>query len=74
MKTVVKLLVALSIALWVGAIAIFSIQNIQPVSLKFIIFESINLPVGVLLAFCAGAGMIIGSLLSLLGQKKRRRY
>ncbi len=74
MKTVVKLLISLSFALWLGAIAIFSIQNIQPVSLKFITFESISIPVGVLLALCVGAGTILGSLMPLLWQRRRRRY
>ncbi|MGV2828640.1 LapA family protein [Myxosarcina sp. GI1(2024)] len=74
MRLVAKLLVSLSIALWIGAIAIFSIQNIQPVSLKFITFESISFPVGVLLAFSAGVGMILGSLLPLLWQRGKRRY
>ncbi|WP_036477677.1 lipopolysaccharide assembly protein LapA domain-containing protein [Myxosarcina sp. GI1] len=74
MKTFVKLLVSLSFALWLGAIAIFSIQNIQPVSLKFITFESISIPVGVLLAFCVGVGTILGSLMPLLWQRRRRQY
>ena len=54
------------------AIAVFSIQNIKPVSLQFLGFESIQFPVGVLLAFCAGVGIILGSLLPLLWQKQVR--
>lgn len=75
MKTIASLFSSLMMAGWISAIAIFSIQNIQDVSLKFITFESITVPVGVLLAFCAGIGMILGSLLPLLfsqGRKSRR--
>ncbi|MGF1541233.1 MAG: lipopolysaccharide assembly protein LapA domain-containing protein [Pleurocapsa sp.] len=59
-------------AAWIVAIAIFSIQNIQDVSLKFLMFESINFPLGVLLALCGAAGIILGSLLPLLWQKRRQ--
>ena len=72
MKVLTNLLSSLMIAAWVGAIAIFSIQNIQPVSLKFITFESIKLPLGVLLSLCVGAGMISGSLLPLLFSRRKR--
>ena len=72
MKVIANLLSSLIMAAWIGAIAIFSIQNIQDVYLQFIVFESIKFPVGVLLAFCAGAGTILGSLLPLLWQKRRK--
>ena len=58
------------LAMGIGAIAIFSIQNIKPVSVQFLMFESIQFPVGVLLAFCAGIGVILGSLLPLLWQRQ----
>jgi uncharacterized integral membrane protein len=64
-------------AAWVGAIAVFSIQNIEAVSLKFLTFASIQIPVGVLLSFCMGAGMILGATAPLLlpqpKRNKRRR-
>ncbi|MGL5078451.1 MAG: lipopolysaccharide assembly protein LapA domain-containing protein [Waterburya sp.] len=66
MKAFVNLLNSLLLAVWVVAIAIFSIQNIQAVSLKFLIFESITVPVGVLLAFFSGIGMILGWFIPLL--------
>ncbi|MGL5793900.1 MAG: lipopolysaccharide assembly protein LapA domain-containing protein [Waterburya sp.] len=66
MKAFVNLLNSLLLAVWVIAIAIFSIQNIQAVSLKFLIFESITVPVGVLLAFFSGIGMILGWFIPLL--------
>jgi uncharacterized integral membrane protein len=72
MKIAANLFVSLLMAVWVGAIAIFSIQNIQDVSLKFLMFHSIKFPVGVLLSLCAGVGMVLGALLPLLWQRKKR--
>ncbi|MDJ0571541.1 MAG: LapA family protein [Pleurocapsa sp. MO_192.B19] len=72
MKAFAGLLNSLILATWVIAIAIFSIQNIQDVSVKFLVFESITVPVGVLLAFCSGIGMILGWLIVLLFSRKRK--
>ncbi|MEL6580467.1 MAG: lipopolysaccharide assembly protein LapA domain-containing protein [Cyanobacteria bacterium J06621_12] len=55
------------------AIAIFSIQNIQDVSLQFLTFRSIDIPVGVLLAFCTAVGMILGALLPILFSRRKTR-
>lgn len=74
MKAIASLFASLLMAAWVGAIAIFSIQNIQDISLKFLIWESINFPAGVLLAFCAGLGMVLGSLLMLLFARRKKRF
>lgn len=70
MKIFANFVSSLILAIWVSAIAIFSIQNIQPVSVKFFVWQSIQIPVGVLLAICAGIGIILGSLLPLLWQRK----
>jgi uncharacterized integral membrane protein len=72
MKIFTNFLSSLIMAGWIGAIAVFSIQNIQQVSLKFLTFQSIKLPIGVLLAFCLGFGFLLGSLLPLLWQRSRR--
>ncbi|MGB5593765.1 MAG: LapA family protein [Crocosphaera sp.] len=66
LQTLKNLIIAALLAFWVGAIAIFSIQNITAVSLKFLLWQTIKLPVGVLLAFAVGGGLMIGSLLPLL--------
>lgn len=71
MKIFTNFISSLILALWVSAIAIFSIQNIQSVSIKFIVWQSIQIPVGVLLTICAGGGIILGSLLPILWQKTR---
>lgn len=58
MKTLANLLTSLVLAFWVVAIAILSVQNAEPVSLKFLTFETVQLPVGLVLAFSAGLGII----------------
>ncbi len=63
MRTLANLLVSLIVAFWVGAIAILSVQNATPVSLKFLNFESIQLPVGLVLAFSVCTGIIATALL-----------
>jgi uncharacterized integral membrane protein len=72
MKIIINLLISLVIAIWIGAIAVFSIQNIQGVSIKFITFESISLPIGVMLALSASFGMLIGAILPLFWQKSTK--
>ena len=71
MKTIANLLTSLVLASWVMAIAILSVQNAAPVSLKFLTFESIQLPVGVVLAFSAVVGImgmaLVQPLWSLVG-------
>lgn len=77
MNTLTNLLTSLIIGAWISAIAVFSVQNFEPVSLKFLFFESIQLPVGVLLAFSAAIGAILGALIPLWGNppssRQRRR-
>ena len=73
MNSFTNLLSSLILATLVVAIAIFSIQNIQDVSVKFLTFESITIPVGIMLAFCAGVGMILGGLIPILFSTSRRR-
>lgn len=63
MKSFANLLTSLVVAVWVVAIAIVSVQNATPVSLKFLTFESIKIPVGLVLAFSAGVGIIGMALL-----------
>ena len=55
------------------AIAIFSIQNIEDVSLKFLTFESIDIPVGILLAFASAVGIMLGALIPILFARKKIR-
>ncbi|NJL60518.1 MAG: DUF1049 domain-containing protein [Methylacidiphilales bacterium] len=63
MKTIVNLLTSLIIAVWVIAIAVISVQNAEPISLKFLSSQSIQIPFGLVLAFSAGIGMISVAIL-----------
>jgi lipopolysaccharide assembly protein A len=78
MKTLTHLSISLIMAVWMGMVAVFSIQNIEAISLKFFTFETIRLPVGVLLSFCLGFGLLLGAIAPLLlpssPSTKRRRY
>lgn len=63
MKTVAPLITSVIVAFWVAAIAIISVQNATPVSLKFLTFQSVQIPVGLVLAFSAGIGLIAMAVL-----------
>ncbi|MEA5597086.1 DUF1049 domain-containing protein [Rivularia sp. UHCC 0363] len=63
MKTTVNLVLSIVIALWIMAIAIISVQNATPVSLRFLTFESVQIPVGLVLTFFIAVGIISVSLL-----------
>ncbi|GBF79260.1 lipopolysaccharide assembly protein LapA domain-containing protein [Aphanothece sacrum] len=73
MKIFTNLIVGILIAFWISVVAIFSIQNISQVSLNFLAWQSITLPIGVLLSFALGGGFIIGALLPLLWQQPKSR-
>uniref|UniRef100_A0ACD5GPP1 LapA family protein n=1 Tax=Desertifilum tharense IPPAS B-1220 TaxID=1781255 RepID=A0ACD5GPP1_9CYAN len=63
MNTFPLFLISIIFALWVSAIALVSVQNAVPVSLRFLVFESIQLPFGLVLAFSASIGLIAGAIL-----------
>jgi lipopolysaccharide assembly protein A len=72
-KILTNLIVSLVVSAWIGIVSVFSIQNVTEISLKFLTFESIKLPVGVLLSFCLGFGTILGSIAPLLWQKPKSK-
>lgn len=78
MTIITNLIASILVAAWMITLAVFSIQNITPISLKFLMFESIKFPVGVLLSFCAAGGVILGAIAPLLVARPRklkgRRY
>lgn len=49
---------SLVVAVWVSAIAIIAIQNATPVSLQFLGLRTVEIPIGLVLAFSASLGMI----------------
>ncbi|MDJ0557409.1 MAG: LapA family protein [Microcoleaceae cyanobacterium MO_207.B10] len=61
-KFISPMLASLILALWVSGIAILSVQNAAPISLKFIGFRSIEMPIGIILAFTVSLGFLIGGL------------
>jgi uncharacterized membrane protein YciS (DUF1049 family) len=65
MKSLTTLIISAILAVWIIAIAILSVQNATEVSLKFLAYESIRLPVGVVLALSAAAGALIGAVIAL---------
>ena len=67
-----KLLLITVPALWIVAIAILSVQNATPVSLKFLGMQSVELPVGVILSFGVAGGMLVTTALLLLLRRQRR--
>ena len=68
MKTFSNLLTSLVLAGWAIAIAILSVQNATAISLKFLVFQSIQLPIGVVLGFSAAVGAIGGAIAPILWQ------
>jgi uncharacterized integral membrane protein len=52
-----SLLLGLLVSAWVGIAAILSVQNAKLVSLQFLGLQSIQIPLGVLLAFAMMAGL-----------------
>jgi uncharacterized integral membrane protein len=69
-----KLLISLIISSWLILIAVFSIQNITPVSLSFLFFKSINIPVGVLLTMFGAMGIVLGSVIPFLLISEKSKY
>ena len=64
-----KLLVGLIPGLWVAAMAVISVQNATPITIQFLTFRSIELPLGVAIGFCATAGMVLAAILLLAFHK-----
>lgn len=57
------------VAVLVMAIAILSVQNATPVQLTFLGLQSIQMPVGVVLAASVAIGAIIGAIAPLILEK-----
>ncbi|MBW4663689.1 MAG: DUF1049 domain-containing protein [Chroococcus sp. CMT-3BRIN-NPC107] len=76
MKTIANLIVSLIVATWVIAIAILSLKNVTPVSLKFFTFTSIQIPFFLVIAFSVGAGIVLMALIqplwSFSGSRKNK--
>ncbi|MDX2217167.1 MAG: LapA family protein [Oculatellaceae cyanobacterium bins.114] len=51
-------LVSLIVAFWISAIALLSVQNAAPVTLRFLTFQSVQMPLGIVVAFGAAFGTV----------------
>jgi uncharacterized integral membrane protein len=63
MKTIPLLAISFLLAILVSTIGIISVQNATPVSLNFTFFQSIQMPIGVVLAMSLSVGLIGGAIL-----------
>ena len=75
MNTTKNFLIAIIITSWLVFIATFSIQNIQLISVKFLIWESIQIPVGTFLTIVVGFGFLLGAILPIIfsGKKPKKK-
>ena len=71
MKSFSNLLISFIFAFLLFSFALFSIQNITLVSIKFFAFQSIQLSIGILLCLAFGVGLIFGNLLLNLFTSKK---
>ncbi|WP_198016744.1 DUF1049 domain-containing protein [Rubidibacter lacunae] len=53
---------ALIFASWLAGIAVLSIQNIRPLALRFLTWQSVEIPFGVMLSFSVGVGCAVGAI------------
>jgi uncharacterized integral membrane protein len=63
MKSLASLLTSSVVAVWIVAISILSMQNADPIRLRFLRYQTIQLPIGFVLAVSAGAGVLATTLL-----------
>jgi uncharacterized integral membrane protein len=69
MKIISPILTGLILAIVISAIAIISVQNATPVSIQFFTFQSVKIPVGVVLAFSVAIGLVFTSILIPIWQR-----
>ena len=66
-------LTTLILATGLSAFVGFAIQNVTPTSLKFLLFESIQDPISVLLTFCFAFGLLLGAFHPLFWNRSPKR-
>lgn len=78
MRTLANLLTSIVLAAWIAVIALLSIQNITPISLQFLALQTIQIPLGLVLAFSVGVGVMGGAIAPvvwrLAGRQQGRYY
>ncbi len=68
----VTFVLCLILSLWIAAIAVLSVQNATAVSVQFLWFRSVELPLGVILAFSVAAGLLSVAVTQLPWQEPSR--
>jgi uncharacterized integral membrane protein len=51
-------LTSVIVAAWVCAIALISVQNARAITIQFLFLQSVEIPLGLVLAFCVALGMV----------------
>jgi uncharacterized integral membrane protein len=67
MSVLTNLIISTIVAAWIVTIALLSVQNASLINLKFVFWQSIDLPWGLVLAGAVGVGFLIGGCLPFLG-------
>ena len=60
--------VSVILGAWIVAMAILSVQNAAAVSVRFLFWQSISLPLGIVLGFAVGAGILLVAIAKPLWQ------
>ena len=66
MSVITNLFSTLFLAAWIVAAAVLAVQNVTGVSLRFLGGQTIQIPVGVLLALCVALGVVAGAIMPLV--------
>ncbi|KAI9132411.1 lipopolysaccharide assembly protein LapA domain-containing protein [Acaryochloris sp. CCMEE 5410] len=75
--TIMHLLLSLLFSFGIAIAAILSVQNATAVSVHFLVWRSVPIPVGIVLGFATGLGVLGGAIATPLWtkrQSRRRRY
>ncbi|WP_299413271.1 LapA family protein [Acaryochloris sp. IP29b_bin.148] len=75
--TTMHLLLSLLFSLGIAIAAILSVQNATAVSVHFLAWRSVPIPVGIVLGFATGVGVLGGAITAPLWSKqlsRRKRY
>ncbi|MGL5510537.1 MAG: lipopolysaccharide assembly protein LapA domain-containing protein [Microcoleaceae cyanobacterium] len=63
MKLMQTILINFLVVFWIGAIALIAIQNATPFTLQFFGWETISMPLGIMIALSVMLGIITGTIM-----------
>lgn len=70
MRLMQTILINILVIFWIGAIALIAIQNATPFTLQFFSWQTISIPLGIMIAFSVILGVITGTIMLPLLQSK----